>query len=340
MRWHAITALVAALPWLAAVPAVYAREAPQDAPRATTQRQQATPPARSVPFLGGYLVESRVVYPLQVGAWKAVGEKRYDQAEFGASVRYQQDGRDDGWMDLFVYPSGVLADEAFARAFEQEAASVVQTRQRNGEDVLETTPARTFSAPGEYDSLLGDLAVKPRSVAYVLEHGGKRLHSVLAMTVRDMYFVKLRSSVDAGSVPLDQLRAQAEALLAGFARSMQMRNTGACWRELALVDLPADRDKPGDLLASANEGTPQEVWVGEGTLYLGPATGDGSARANAERMGRVLHEAIRGRCVPPAQMNPQVPRGMREMRFEYGVPAPNSGPARDAAPRRPLQSRG
>lgn len=291
------------------------------------------------PFLGGYLTESRVVYPLRVGEWKAIGEHRYEAAELGASVRYQQDGQTDRWMDLYVYPSGVLPDTAFAQVFDQQVSEIVQARRQAGHDVPEATDVRTFSAPGRYDALLGELAVKPRSAGFVFEHGGKRYHSVLAMTVRDLYFIKLRASLEApadGPAALDTLRTQAEALLAGFAASLQVLNTGGCWRDLALVDLPADRAMPDGLLASANVGTPAEVWVADDRIYLPAAGADQAARQAASAMGRDLHAALRGRCHPPGSMNPRVPEGMRELRFEYG--APDAG-SRDAMPARARRAR-
>src|SRR5690606_32582966 len=64
--------------------------------------------APRVPFLGGFLEETRIVYPLTVGDWDARGERLYDAAELGASVRYQSGEHLDRWIDIYFYPVGVV----------------------------------------------------------------------------------------------------------------------------------------------------------------------------------------------------------------------------------------
>jgi hypothetical protein len=53
------------------------------------------------PFLGGFLKETRVLYPLRIGDWEAQGEHLYEQQELGASVRYVHQGDKDRWIDLY-----------------------------------------------------------------------------------------------------------------------------------------------------------------------------------------------------------------------------------------------
>lgn len=298
---------------LACLPVTHAQEA-QDRP----------------PFLGGYLRESRVLYPLEVGAWQAEGEKRYEPAEAGASVRYRHKGHADRWMDLYFYPSGTLMDAQFAQVVDSEAREIVKAHRSAGHAAEQATPLRTFDAPGEYDRLLGDLAVKPRSVAFSVQQDGKRYHSLLAMTVRGMYFIKVRFSVEADALPIEQVRDEGEAFLRGFAGAVRILNTGDCWKVLDIAPLPVG-GKPEELLASANEGTAEEVWVGEDRLFVATVDRAGPAHAAAVALGADLHAAIRGRCVAPEAINPDVPADMREIRFEYGTP---DGPPRPAADRR------
>ncbi len=288
------------------------------------------------PFLGGWLRETRVVYPLRVGDWEAMGEHRYERAESGASVRYQHRAHKDRWMDLYFYPSGVLPDAAFAQVVARGAADIATARRKAGHRVDEVTPARTFAAPGPHDRLLGALAVKPRSVGFVLEQDRARYHSVLAMTLREMHFVKVRFSAEASALALENLRGEGESFLAGFAGAVRILNTGDCWKVLDIATLPADRRKPDDLLASANEGTDAEVWVREDRLYVvSPEAKGDAAREAAVGLGQSLHDAVRGRCVAPESMNPVVPEDMREMRFEYGTPdGSNPLPASRSAPTR------
>ena len=70
----------------------------------------------SAPFLGGFLKETRIVYPLQVGEWEAVGERLYDAAELGASVRYRSGTDLDRWIDVYFYPVGVVPDSYLRQA--------------------------------------------------------------------------------------------------------------------------------------------------------------------------------------------------------------------------------
>lgn len=274
------------------------------------------------PFLGGYLQESRVVYPLRVGAWEALGEHRYDEPELGASVRYQDATHPDRWMDLYFYPSGVLLDPQFSQAFDHEAGQVREVRRQQDGAAPEATPARTFGDAGADAALLGDLAVRPRSAAFAFEREGKRYHSALAMTVAGMYFVKVRFSVEAAAMALDDVRGEGERFLSGFAGSVRIIATGDCWRTLPVAAIPENGDKPGDLLASANDGTDDEVWVAEDRLYVKrQALDDEARRAAPVALGTALHGALRGRCIAPEDMDREVPDGMREIRFEYRMPS-------------------
>ncbi len=273
------------------------------------------------PFLGGFLQESRVLYPLQIGEWQAQGEQRFDQAELGVAVRYRLGDREDLWMDVYFYPSGVQLEPRFAQIFQHEVAQVEGARRQQGEpiEVLET---RTFQAPGEHDALLGELAPKPRSATFVLETRGKRYHSLLALAVKEMYYVKVRYSAEADTLSLEDLRRQGETLLAGFVSSTRVFNPGDCWRTLPVEGIAEGSDRPDSILASANDGTDDEVWIADDRIYLKPAKlADDEAREPLLALGMNLHAALRGRCLQPESLDVEVPEGMREIRIEYRAPA-------------------
>lgn len=290
------------------------------------------------PFLGAYLQETRVVYPLEVGPWVAVDEQRYDQPELGVSVRYRQAEREDRWMDLYFYPAGTMFDPGFVRAFDHEVRQVEASRTQAGHAVETVTSPRTFDAPGEYDPLLGEMAVRPRSTAFTFADGDRRYHSTLTMTVRGLYFMKVRFSMQAEVADLDAVRAEGEAFLSGFARTVRIHNTGDCWRTLDVRDIPADGVKPQGILASANDGTEDEVWVMEDAILARPALlGDEARRQAPLALARDLHAALRGRCQSPESMDVEVPAGMREIRIEYRTPGK---PAAQPSPRRPTRAQG
>lgn len=273
------------------------------------------------PFLGGFLQESRVLYPLEIGEWQAQGERRYEQVEAGASVRYRLGEREDLWMDVYFYPSGVQLEPRFLEAFRREVGEVEGTRRQQGHEI-ETGETRVFDAPGEFDGLLGEFAPRPRSITFAFVAGGKRYHSVLALGIKDMYYVKVRFSAESNVMTLDEIRQQGEGFLAGFLSSTRVFNTGDCWRTLSAEEIPDGSDRPDAILASANDGTDDEVWIADDRIYLKPAKlADDEAREPLLALGMNLHAALRGRCLPPESLDVEVPEGMREIRMEYRAPA-------------------
>lgn len=274
----------------------------------------------SRPFLGGHLQESRVLYPLQVDEWLARDEHRYERAELGASVRYQFGDRADRWMDLYVYPAGVQLEPSFAETFRHEVGQVEGARRQRG-DRIDTGDTHVFEAPGEFDALLGELSPRPRSATFVFETGGKRYHSLIALGIRDLYLVKLRYSAEDDVLSLADMRQQGETFLAGFLATLQVFNSGDCARTPQVNPIAEGATRPDALLASANDGTADEVWVGDDAVWLRPdALADEAARERLLALATSLHAALRGRCLPPEEMDVEVPEGMREMRFEYRLP--------------------
>jgi hypothetical protein len=65
----------------------------------------------------------------------------------------------------------------------------------------------------------------------------------------------------------------------------------------------------------------EEVWVADDAISLRQdALADEAARTRLLALATSLHAALRGRCVPPEEMDVEVPEGMREIRFEYRLP--------------------
>ncbi len=274
------------------------------------------------PLLGDYITDTRALYPLRVGDWESVGEKRYEQPELGVSVRYQDTRRPDRWMDLYLYPAGVMFDPVFERAFQQSIDEIVLIARQRDAGEVRLGEARTFAtAPSMGERMLGQLAVKARSFAMEMPMRDTRYRSVLAMTVRDLYFIKIRYSVEADSTSDDAVQRQAEALLAGFAADVRVLNTGACWQVLQVRPMPAAGPRPDAILASTNDGQDEEMWVADDAVYLRPdviARADDAARLRNEAQS--IRNVLRGRCVSPEMMEIPVPDGMREIRFEYRLP--------------------
>ena len=273
-------------------------------------------------LLGDYITDTRALYPLRVGDWESVGEKRFEQPELGVAVRYQDTRKPDRWMDLYLYPAGVMFDPVFERAFRQSVDEIVQIAQQRNAGEVRLGETRTFAtAPIAGERMLGHLALKARSFAMEMPMRDARYRSVLAMTVRDLYFIKIRYSVEADAVSDEDAQRQAEMLLAGFAADVRISNTGACWQTLQVRPMPADGPRPAAILASTNDGQDEEMWIADAAVYLRPAVI--AREADAARLrneAQSIRDVLRGRCVSPERMEIMVPDGMREIRFEYRLP--------------------
>ncbi len=289
---------------------------------AGTTLAQSQPQPSQPPLLGDYITGTRALYPLRVGDWEAVDEKRYEQQELGASVRYQDTRKPDRWMDLYLYPAGVIFDPAFERVFQQSVDEIVQIAQARKTGEVRLGQARPFAtAPVAGEGMLGNMAVRARSFAMEIPMREKRYRSALAMTVRDLYFLKIRYSVEADAASDEDVQRQAEVFLAGFAADVRVLNTGGCWRVLQVLAMPADGERPETVLASTNEGREDAMWVADDAVYLRPAmAGRGPDAGRLRSEAQAIRDLLRGRCVSPEAMEMAVPDGMREIRFEYRLP--------------------
>ncbi|MBD9479517.1 hypothetical protein [Pseudoxanthomonas sp. PXM02] len=274
------------------------------------------------PLLGDYITASRALYPLRVGDWEAVGEKRYEQQELGVSVRYQDTRKPDRWMDLYLYPAGVMFDPAFAQVFQYGVDEIVQIANNRKAGDVRLGEVRTFTtAPSAGEGMLGELALKARSFAMEMPMRDKRYRSALAMTVRDLYFIKVRYSVEADRVSDEDVQQQAETFLAGFAADVRVLNTGRCRQVLQVRPIPAGGARPDAVLASTNDGQENEMWIVDDAVYLRPAViARTEEAAELQSEAQSIRNVLRGRCVSPEAMDIVVPDGMREIRFEYQRP--------------------
>lgn len=131
----------------------------------------------------------------------------------------------------------------------------------------------------------------------------------------------MRYSAEDDVLSLADMRQQGEAFLAGFLATLQVFNSGDCALTPQVTAIPEGATRLDALLASANDGTADEVWVGEDAISLRPdALADEAARARLLALATQLHAALRGRCLPPETLDVDVPEGMREIRFEYRRP--------------------
>ncbi len=181
------------------------------------------PKASETVFLGGFLQESHVVYPIKLDGWEMQGEHRYDTQEAGASVRFQRAGGKSGWIDVFFYPVGVLSDEDVAKMAGTERQTLLDTWSKSMANPQDMTALATFAVP------IGDASgITAYGVDFAYARDGKVLSSAMVFTVDRMYAIKFRYSAEASTSTRTRVRQDLEQ----FARHMLLRldisNTGGC----------------------------------------------------------------------------------------------------------------
>lgn len=285
--------------------------------------------ALTLPFLGGFITESRVLYPLQLGGWQAQGEHRYDDPAYGVSVRYRDEKRPQRWLDVYFWPAGKLPPDALRAAIDGTARELagMAGRQDYYDRIRVGAPEALELQRDDGANTEGKATVPAWLLPLQSTKQGQESLSQLGLFVRDMYFVKLRYTAPEADASAAALREESVALLQALQRQVEIVNTGACWGLLPVVAKAVpDAQAAGALMNSAVEGRVTAVAFADRVEARDPA--DESAR-----LLQVMASLQTGRladpsCVAPERINPQVEEGRREIRMEYRVPtaAPEAGP--------------
>ncbi len=228
--------------------------------------------APRTPLLGGYIRETRVIYPLRVGDWQAQGEHLFDQQEFGVSARYQHVREKERRLDLFFYAAGVVSES-------QLDATAAETREgirASAGDALsaELTPLLAVSlplasAPGQRTS-----ALSARSASLRVLREGKTYSSAMLLLVKDLYYVKGRYSAPAAVLAPREAQRQLQDFIAEVMRRSRLLSTGDCWTSATAMEA---RAPPGCCPAEdMNPAVPEEMR--EIRLEYGVPPGDGDQR--------------------------------------------------------------
>lgn len=288
----------------------------------TVAQAPTTPDAGSTqapaPFLGGFLKETRVIYPLRIGEWQAQGEHLYEQQELGASVRYRHGREKDRWMDLYFYPAGLLPQAQLAEAMESTLEGIRLSSGYSAADIAKATPVAFATATGGQKRKLIAYSTSMRLV-----REGQTYHSAMVMLVSDLYFIKGRFSVEEKSLSRRGTQKQLEKFMAAVVRESTLRSTGDCWMPPPIVEKTAlVKDAPGQLAATDKDGVLSAVAYADRIEAL-------DAKSSEAIVMQFLSMPMSGRLVPgcgPAEdMNPEVPKDMREIRLEFGAPSGDKG---------------
>ena len=301
---------------------VSASASPQNPP-ADRRMQNETAAEDKAPFLGGFLKETRILYPLQLGPWKAVGEHLYEQQELGVSVRYAHGDDVDRWIDLYFYPAGVLSDTQFEQAAQIEREQILQIQgQPGGYGAIDMGALQRFSfaVPGEGRD-------QPRSQGYVVDMSyareGETRNSVMTLLLDRLYFVKGRFSIAGNRMSRRRARKLLEDFIGELSSRLEIVSSGQCWMPLPVEKLEAAAAEPEAELSSSSGAGPQTEWLlADRVLARDPESPGAKALM-------VLGMAAQGRLFPGCgsaePINPVVPEGMREIRLEFRAPL-ESGP--------------
>lgn len=163
------------------------------------------------PLLGGLLLHSRILYPLQVGEWSATTEHLYDDPAYGVSIRYAHGEDLDRWIDLYFYPAGRLSPRQFSEAAHEEADGIRLAHREAGNRAVDMGALQSFSPSGNtanaLDGVAMDLGFTCDDIAY---------SSAMTLTLDRLYFVKARYSIEEARLSrrdtLQQLQAFVMAL--------------------------------------------------------------------------------------------------------------------------------
>ena len=275
-------------------------------------------PQEKMPFLGGFLKETRIVYPLELGPWKAVGEHLYEQQEFGVSVRYAHGNDVDRWIDLYFYPAGVLSDEQFKDAAESERKLILQMQEQPGgyESIDMGGLQRFFIASPEEGEKKHHVMGYAIDMSYV--HGGETKNSAMTLLLDRLYFVKGRFSIAEDRMSRRKARQLLKNFVGELAPRLTIVSSGECWMPLPIDKLDGADPRADALSVRSASDKDTEFLVGDRVLARDPESPGAKALM-------ILGMAMQGRLFPGCgsaePVNPSVPEGMREIRLEFRAPA-------------------
>ncbi|UHQ21874.1 hypothetical protein LVB77_14490 [Lysobacter sp. 5GHs7-4] len=186
----------------------------------------------SPPFLGGFLRESHVVYPLKLDGWEMLGEQRYDSQEAGASVRFQHAKDQAGWIDVFFYPVGVLSEAEIATMAGTERQSLIDAWGKAMPDPQGMPSVAALRVPAgarpPSDASRTD-GIAAYAVDFAYTRDGKALSSAMVFAVHRMYAIKFRYSTEAAKMSRAQVRQALERFARQLLPRLEITSTGGCW---------------------------------------------------------------------------------------------------------------
>ena len=284
------------------------------------------------PFLGGFLRETRVIYPLKFDGWEAQGEHLYDVQELGASVRYAHNRHPGRWIDLYFYPAGILDAKQFDEAMLQQREMLEAAVQPGGYSEMELGETQSFTYRlRDADGGKGD-ETKGHSLDLHAVRDDHRLNSAMTLQVENLYFVKGRMSLPEDDLSRRATRKLLEDFVSGLAGKLTIVSTGECWMPMPIEPLVADAKSQPHLFTVDKDGKDNVVVTQDKVLAVEPKSPEAHV---AMMLGMSMTGRFIDGCQSVEDLNNSVEEGMRELRLEYHAPedglggqAPRLRPAR------------
>ncbi|MET0329023.1 MAG: hypothetical protein ABW163_09685 [Luteimonas sp.] len=275
--------------------------------------------AQDGPFLGGFIRETRIVYPLEIDGWRAQDEKRYDQAELGVSVRYAREDPAAGWLDIYVYPMGEVGVQALdahmAQTIEELQGIAGETHGRTirfgdvrGERIA-LPNVSADSADGEVRSTNGRMT--SADAAY---------HTAMSIGLKQYHFIKVRYSVPEAASTREKVAVAVERLVGAFMQHSRIGSTGRCGAPLPvlIVDTGTALPEHGRLVASRDDVSRAVLTSDFRVAAYDPSEPEVEL---LRELGKVQRDEIYPGCAGETPLEPDVPDGHREIRIEYRAPS-------------------
>lgn len=279
------------------------------------------------PFLGGFIKETRVVYPLRLGPWLAQGEHLYEYQELGASVRYKDERFKDRWIDVYFYPVGILPKDGLGQVAEQTAAELRMAAEQRGDlqgFEMDRLGAFTLALPAPKNGKSAE-PLPAYSLSLRVPIKGTVYRSAMAITAYRMYLVKARYSIAQESEGATEVKAELDRFLGDIVRNTDIQSTGECWAPLPIVRKSPLEEGDGALVSiKTDDQGLRAVAYPDRVDALEPDSDEAKAM---QLLGMSFAGRMTEGCGPQEDLNPVVPEGKREIRFEYRAPESNpSGP--------------
>ncbi|GAA4860671.1 hypothetical protein [Luteimonas vadosa] len=290
-----------------------------------------------VPFLGGFIRETRIVYPLEDSGWRALGEQLHEPHAAGVSVFYADIDDDARRASVHYQALGLVSEQDYEAVVAGARAAFESVPDGPGsEAAAKLGESRRFSL--RQTTRDGrEYVVTGTSFDLEFHDEGERFVAAQTVLWSNLYLVRWMMVAPAESTSRDALRRELERWTTRMVLQTGVVSTGDCWMPMRIETArPGRRRLHGQMATIAVKGDgiirvmPDRLLVPESIARLPDLETAALMYAGMRLAGRLVNG-----CVSPVDMNLEVGEGFREIRLEYSEPETG----RDTIPSFRLRSR-